>query len=130
MMLFRYAKDLKQLDNGVMVQKTGWKCSRCDLTENLWMNLTSGVILCGRKNWDGSGGNGHAMEYFNETGYPLAVKLGTISPDSPADVYSYAENNEVLDPHLDKHLAHFGIDIGSMKKVRLKSRNQTESDSD
>jgi ubiquitin carboxyl-terminal hydrolase 5/13 len=113
----KYAKDLKQLDNGVMVQKTGWKCSRCDLTENLWMNLTSGVILCGRKNWDGSGGNGHAMEYFNETGYPLAVKLGTISPDSPADVYSYAENNEVLDPHLDKHLAHFGIDIGSMKKT-------------
>lgn len=29
----------------------------------------------------GSGGNNHALEYYNETKYPLAVKLGTINPD-------------------------------------------------
>lgn len=32
---------------------SGWKCSRCDLTSNLWMNLTDGTILCGRKYFDG-----------------------------------------------------------------------------
>ena len=31
----------------------GWKCSKCDLTENLWLNLTDGSILCGRKYFDG-----------------------------------------------------------------------------
>ncbi|MFS8012550.1 putative ubiquitinyl hydrolase 1 [Helianthus anomalus] len=39
------------------------------------------MILCGRKLWDGSGGNNHAIEHYNETHYPLAVKLGTITSD-------------------------------------------------
>ena len=29
----------------------------------------------------GSGGNNHAVDYYKETNYPLAVKLGTITPD-------------------------------------------------
>ena len=39
-----------------------------------------------------------------------AVKLGTITSDGKADVFSYAreEDNMVIDPHLKKHLAHFG----------------------
>lgn len=60
---------------------SGWKCSKCDLRENLWLNLTDGSVLCGKWFFDGSGGNGHAMEHYKETGYPLAVKLGTITPD-------------------------------------------------
>jgi len=51
-----------QLDNGVKVSPSGWQCSKCDLKENLWLNLTDGTILCGRRNFDGSGGNGHALE--------------------------------------------------------------------
>jgi uncharacterized UBP type Zn finger protein len=27
----------------------------------------------------GSGGNNHAVDYYKETGYPLCVKLGTIT---------------------------------------------------
>ena len=42
---------------------------------------------------------------FDFVGHPLAVKLGTITPDGKADVYSYDEDDMVLDPHLDKHLA-------------------------
>lgn len=60
---------------------SGWKCSKCDMRENLWLNLTDGSILCGRRYFDGSGGNNHAAEHYRETGYPLAVKLGTITPD-------------------------------------------------
>lgn len=37
------ALNLQQLDNGVKVAPTGWKCSKCDKTENLWLNLTDGM---------------------------------------------------------------------------------------
>ena len=45
----KYAADLQQLDNGVKIPPKGWKCEKCDLTCNLWLNLTDGSILCGRK---------------------------------------------------------------------------------
>uniref|UniRef100_A0A663DL62 Ubiquitin carboxyl-terminal hydrolase n=1 Tax=Aquila chrysaetos chrysaetos TaxID=223781 RepID=A0A663DL62_AQUCH len=110
----KHAKTLVQLDNGVRIPPSGWKCSKCDLRENLWLNLTDGSVLCGKWFFDGSGGNGHAMEHYKETGYPLAVKLGTITPDG-ADVYSFDEEEPVLDPHIAKHLAHFGIDMLQMQ---------------
>lgn len=76
-----HALTLQQINNDVIVPPSGWKCAKCDKTENLWLNLTDGMILCGRRNWDGSGGNNHAIDHFNETRYPLAVKLGTITAD-------------------------------------------------
>eukprot|EP00124_Ichthyophonus_hoferi_P005737 Ihof_evm1s928 gene=Ihof_evmTU1s928 len=112
----KHASNLVQLDNDVKIPPSGHKCSRCALTENLWLVLTDGTIVCGRKNYDGSGGNNHGVEYYNETKYPLAVKLGTISPEG-ADVYSYDEDDMVEDPNLAAHLAHFGIDIMSMEKT-------------
>ncbi|XP_065340224.1 ubiquitin carboxyl-terminal hydrolase 5 [Cloeon dipterum] len=113
----QYAENLEQVENGKKVPPTGWKCEKCDMTNNLWLNLTDGSILCGRKYFDGSGGNDHAIEYFREKDYPLAVKLGTITKDGKADVHSYKEDCLILDPYLAKHLAHFGINIGSMEKT-------------
>ncbi|KAK8452514.1 hypothetical protein SEVIR_5G122300v4 [Setaria viridis] len=116
----KYAMDLQQLDNGVIVPPTGWKCSKCDKTENLWLNLTDGMILCGRKLWDGSGGNNHAIEHYEQTKYPLAVKLGTITADlEAADVFSYPEDDSVEDPLLAQHLSHFGIDFSSLQKTEM-----------
>lgn len=116
----KYAKDLKQLDNGVVVPPTGWKCAKCDKTENLWLNLTDGTILCGRRNWDGTGGNNHAVNHYEVTNYPLAVKLGTITADlDGADVFSYPEDESVEDPLLAEHLAHFGIDFSSLQKTEM-----------
>jgi hypothetical protein len=34
-----------------------------------------------------------------------------------SDVYSYEEDEMVEDPHLAKHLAHFGINMMKMEKV-------------
>lgn len=113
----KFAENLEQLDNGVKIPPKGWKCACCDLTTNLWLNLTDGTILCGRKFFDGSGGNNHAVEHFQKTGYPLAVKLGTITPDGKADVFSYKEDTMVEDPYLKQHLAHFGIKIQDMEKT-------------
>ncbi len=69
----KYASDLKQLDNGKKVLPRGWKCERCELTTNLWMNLTDGAINCGRRYHDGTGGNNHAVEHYQETKYPLVM---------------------------------------------------------
>ncbi|GLU23463.1 hypothetical protein SLE2022_394640 [Rubroshorea leprosula] len=115
-----YAMTLQQIDNGVIVPPLGWKCAKCDKKENLWLNLTDGMILCGRKNWDGSGGNNHAIEHYKETGYPLAVKLGTITADlEAADIFSYPEDDSVEDPLLAQHLAFFGIDFTSLRKTEM-----------
>lgn len=50
------------------------------------MNLTDGKVLCGRRYFDGSGGNNHALLHYQQTGYPLAVKLGTITPDGAGEI--------------------------------------------
>ncbi|KAK9092283.1 hypothetical protein Syun_027194 [Stephania yunnanensis] len=115
-----YAMNLQQTDNGINVPPSGWKCCKCEKTENLWLNLTDGTILCGRRNWGGSGGNNHAMEHYKETNYPLAVKLGTITADlDKADVFSYPEDESVEDPLLAQHLAFFGIDFSSLQKTEM-----------
>ena len=48
----------------------------------------------------------------------MAVKLGTITP-SGADVYSYAPDEDctVIDPYLEKHLRHWGIEMSNMEKT-------------
>lgn len=118
----KYADTIEQLDNGVKISPNpnDWKCEDSGMTENLWLNLSTGYIGSGRQNWDGTGGTGAALKHFEATGskYPLVVKLGTITP-SGADVYSYApdENDMVLDPHLAKHLSHWGINMMSMEKT-------------
>lgn len=139
----RYA-DIEQLNNGKIITPSGWKCDYedCDKVDNLWLNLTDGSIYCGRKFFDGSGGNGHATLHYEETSiiwtywfnfeldlnlfciiiiieYPLAVKLGTITKDGKGDVYSYPEDDMVENPNLIKHLSHFGINISALEKVIL-----------
>jgi len=115
----KHAETLEQSANAPRIPPSGWRCEQCDLNSNLWLNLTDGKILCGRRNFDGSGGNNHALEHYKSGlgGGPLAVKLGTITRDGKGDVYSYDEDDMVLDPFLEKHLAHFGIEIVSMTKT-------------
>lgn len=122
----KYADYLEQITPAPKIPPSNWKCEKCDLKENLWLNLTDGSILCGRRFFDGSGGNNHAVDHYEEVKHPLAVKLGTITVDS-ADVYSYPEGDMVIDPKLDQHLAHFGIDIQSMTKTE-KSMLELEID--
>ncbi|CAL8309610.1 unnamed protein product [Lota lota] len=111
----RHARSLRQQDNGVRIRPSGWKCQKCEMRENLWLNLTDGAVLCGKWFFDGSGGNGHALDHYKETNFPLAVKLETINPDG-ADVYSFEEEEAVLDPNISEHLSHFGIDMLQMQQ--------------
>ena len=101
-----------------------WACEDSGMKTNIWLNLSSGHIGSGRRNWDGSGGTGASLQHYMESGekYPLAVKLGTITADG-ADVYSYAEKDMVIDSNLKQHLAHFGIDMNRQQKTE---RTMTE----
>lgn len=70
---------------------------------------------------DGSGGNSHALQHYEETGkkYPLCVKLGTITPDGRGDCFSYAADEDSLieNPKLPEHLKHFGIEVKELEKT-------------
>lgn len=124
----KFADNLEQLaPPEKKIPPSGWKCQNCDLTTNLWLNLTDGSVLCGRRFFDGTGGNDHAVEHYRKTGYPLAVKLGTITSDGKGDVYSYKEDDMVENPHLAKHLHHFGIKVQQLEKTE-KSMVELELD--
>jgi ubiquitin carboxyl-terminal hydrolase 5/13 len=113
------ARNLVQLDNKRVVPEN-YTCDVCGggATTNLWLNLTDGHVGCGRRNVDGSGGNGHAMDHYKETQYPIVVKLGTITADlAEADVHDYVTDEEIIDPLLDQHLKHFGLDHKKLFKT-------------
>lgn len=112
------SEDKKRL----LANPSEWKCEKTGETTNLWLNLSDGYIGGGRKNFDGSGGSNSAIDHFEElkksgTLYPLAVKLGTITPEGNADVYSYEEDCMVKDPYLREHLLHWGIDLSKQAKT-------------
>ena len=59
-------------------------CGECELSSNLWLCLTCGHLACGRKNYDGTGGNGHALEHHEKTGHTMVVKTGTVTAEGNA----------------------------------------------
>jgi ubiquitin carboxyl-terminal hydrolase 5/13 len=59
-------------------------CFMCDLKANLWLCLTCGYVGCGRKQFDGTGGNDHGLKHYEETLHPIVCKLGTITPEGTA----------------------------------------------
>ncbi|QDZ24098.1 ubiquitinyl hydrolase [Chloropicon primus] len=118
----KYAEALMQDESPVPVSSDPekWRCASCGAKTNLWLNLSDGYIGCGRRNFDGTGGCGAALTHYEATGsmFPLAVKLGTITPKG-ADVFCYApdENDMVINPLLSKHLQHWGINMLEMEKT-------------
>ncbi|KAG7673554.1 hypothetical protein KSW81_006756 [Nannochloris sp. 'desiccata'] len=109
----KYADSLEQLpcSRKIPMDPMQWKCDETGVTENLWLNLSTGHIGSGRPHWDGTGGNGSALRHFEATGkkYPLVVKLGTITP-SGADVYSYAEDENDMMEKTEKTMAELQVE--------------------
>lgn len=118
----KYALELPQLQSGKKIAQDPktWVCEASGKTENLWLNLSTGYIGGGRRNWDGSGGSGAALQHYLDTGkqFPLCVKLGTITRHG-GDVWSYSEEEDCLvkDPLLAQHLSHWGIDAMQLEKT-------------
>ena len=41
----------------------------------------------------------------------MTVKLGSITAEGKADIFCYTDDEEIVDPELQTHLKHWGIDI-------------------
>eukprot|EP00735_Rhodelphis_limneticus_P009050 TRINITY_DN2503_c0_g1::TRINITY_DN2503_c0_g1_i1::g.19124::m.19124 TRINITY_DN2503_c0_g1::TRINITY_DN2503_c0_g1_i1::g.19124 ORF type:complete len:805 (+),score=50.59,sp/P56399/UBP5_MOUSE/34.24/1e-149,UCH/PF00443.24/2.1e-48,UCH_1/PF13423.1/7.1e+03,UCH_1/PF13423.1/2.6e-25,UBA/PF00627.26/54,UBA/PF00627.26/6.6e-12,UBA/PF00627.26/1.3e-05,zf-UBP/PF02148.14/0.0099,zf-UBP/PF02148.14/1.4e+04,zf-UBP/PF02148.14/2.8e-20,zf-UBP/PF02148.14/1.4e+04,zf-UBP/PF02148.14/5.1e+03,UBA_3/PF09288.5/5.2e+02,UBA_3/PF09288.5/ len=124
-----HTRDLQQASDASRIGAQGQAhCGNCDLNENLWLCLTCGHLGCGRRNYDGSGGNNHAVEHFSNAGHPLVCKLGTITPEGTADIYCYSCDDSVLDENLVGHLLRLGIDTKTQSKT-AKSTAEMELDS-
>ncbi|CEP16653.1 hypothetical protein [Parasitella parasitica] len=92
-------------------------CADCELNQNLWLCLACGNLGCGRKQYDGSGGNNHAIEHFEKTGHGVNVKLGTITAEGTADIYCYSCDDARVDADLATHLANWGINVAQQQKT-------------
>lgn len=113
-----HTETLQQVPAFKVESQTLAHCAKCELNENLWLCLTCGSLGCGRKQFGGvPGGNGHGLEHTEVTQHPVAVKLGTITPEGSADIYCYACNDARLDPKLADHLHNFGINVASQQKT-------------
>ncbi|WVQ93263.1 hypothetical protein IAU59_000329 [Kwoniella sp. CBS 9459] len=111
----------------IEIGKVPSQCSSCELTSNLWLCLTCGLANCGRQQFGGVGGNGHALQHFHETGHGLGVKLGTITPEGTADIYCYSCDDAKVDPDLPRHLQAFGIEVlGQTKTEKSMTELQLE----
>lgn len=92
-------------------------CAKCELKENLWLCLICGSLGCGRYQYGGTGGNGHGLGHFEETGHGVSVKLGTITPEGSADIHCYICDDSKLDPELALHLSTFNINVATQEKT-------------
>ena len=102
------------------VRAYNWICQDCGLSStNLWLNLSDGSILCGRKYREGtiftgedeilgSPGHGHAYKNYRETGHPLIVNVHSINPWG-ARCYSYKQDNFVHVENLSSYFERLGI---------------------
>ena len=92
-------------------------CSQCELNENLWLCLQCGNLGCGRAQYGGIGGHSHGLAHATASSHPVAVKLGSLTPEGTADIYCYACDEERTDPELRTHLAHWGINVADRTKT-------------
>jgi len=115
------AANLEQIPAHKQVPPKGWVCEvdGCGITTGLWLSLGDGFIGCGRAVWGvPDSGKGHALAHYESSPATacIVVKMGTICADlDKIDVYSYAEDDMVIDPKLEEHLAHWGVRVTSMQ---------------
>ncbi|CAG8464731.1 11325_t:CDS:10 [Ambispora leptoticha] len=112
-----HVKILEQQEAKPLESQALSQCNDCELKENLWMCLICGNLGCGRQQYGGLPGNGHAQAHFAKTQHPASCKLGTITPEGTADVYCYLCHEIRLDPYIGKHLANFGIQVETSQKT-------------
>ena len=103
------------------------RCGGCGMYKNLWLNLSDGFIGCGRKHWDGSGGNECALRHYslhkNEADrkvyFSMVVKLGTISQYG-ADVFDYAKDLMVMDAlFVDDEQKHKAMNLNQNRRNEM-----------
>lgn len=112
-----HIRSLQQMDNSEQGNRSLTNCSQCELNENLWLCLICGNLGCGRAQFGGVGGNSHGLAHYESSHHNISVKLGSITPEGSADVFCYECSEEIKDPLLSQHLAHWGINIAEHEKT-------------
>ena len=111
----------RELDQSLVTARINDKamahCAECDLKSNLWLCMHCGHLGCGRRYYDGSGGNNHGVDHWTSAQHGVALKLGTITADGTASIHCYACDDDVLDEKLAEHLGVIGIDIAKQTKT-------------
>lgn len=112
---------LRRIKN-VSMERVCCEFPRCDKSENLWMCLQCGYVGCGRKFWDGTGGNNHAISHYelNSSGeakaHCVALKISSLSLTN-CELYCYACDDSVtVDVHTlyNYLLSSFGPEVASL----------------
>ena len=93
------------------------KCNDCDMVGNLWLCIDCGNLGCGRKNYDGTGGNNHGISHYDKTKHPISIKVGTLCGDQNPSCYCYICDDEVNISNAREVVKKFGLDIDNMKKT-------------
>lgn len=73
--------------------------------------MTCGNIGCGRKYFDGTGGNNHGIDHFEKSQHCVSVKIGTINSEDNPSAYCYNCNDDVKVFKLKETLWKFDIDM-------------------
>lgn len=74
-------------------------------------------MACGRRYFDGTGGNNHAIEHNHKTQHPVSVKIGTLNSDANPSAYCYKCDDEVKVYKIKEILSKFNIDIEKLVKT-------------
>jgi uncharacterized UBP type Zn finger protein len=90
-----------------------YQCQDCAISTNLWMCMTCGYLGCARRDYDGSGGNNHAIEHNKQTGHEVVIKIATVSKDK-GDLWCYKCEGSAIDSKLKTHLGLFNLDPEKM----------------
>jgi len=97
-------------------------CAKCELQHNLWICLTCGYFACGRpvppvkQVEDFKGGNGHALQHYEDSHHPIVCKLRS-SSIAYADIFCYKCDNAIKDVNIAEHLLSFEIILKDLPKI-------------
>lgn len=101
------------------------ECMNCTLKENIWLCMVCGFQGCGRRQFDGSGGNNHALEHFESSSHNICVKLGSLSSEAAPDLYCYQCDEMRKDSMVEGRLNVLGVDLRKIKKTE-KTMNELQ----
>lgn len=116
----KHAKETARSSPVKTIHALPGSCSLCDINSNLWLCLSCGEAGCGRAQYNGDKGAGHALQHYRVTGHSLVVKMGTLGQGDDlrqASVYCYHCDEETLVPTLSSVLQHMGLNLHTFQKT-------------
>lgn len=116
----KHAREMGKIAPTAKIQGLPTQCGACDIKANLWMCLTCGVAGCGRAQFSGDKGNGHALSHYRLTHHSVVVKIGTLGQGDDlkqASAYCYQCDEETIVSGISGALLRLGLSLHGFKKT-------------